>query len=58
MTIKELILKLKNFDQDLNVTLDTCEGVDFLDIDQVYEDEPGAVLYGSIFNVGQLSSEL
>jgi len=53
MTIRELILKLNEFDQDLSVTLDTCEGVEFLDIDQVYENKKGVVLYASIMNVNQ-----
>lgn len=53
MKIKELIVKLKKYDQELNVTLDTCEGADFLDIDQVYNDEFGVVLYGSIMNLNQ-----
>lgn len=57
MTIKELVQKLSEYDQNLNVSLDTSGGVEFLEIDQVYKNQNGLVLYGSIFSVDQTSSE-
>lgn len=59
MTVGELIEKLKEFDKDQEVKLDTDEGRLLLKLDDVYEtivkrsNEKTKIvtLYGSLFNV-------
>lgn len=51
MNVKQLIEKLKEFDENLEVRLDANEGADFIKIDDVYEQLGQVRLYGSMFNL-------
>ncbi len=53
MLVKELITLLSKENPNSTVTLDTCEGVELLDVDDVYTDQKGVILYGSIMNLSQ-----
>ncbi len=53
MLVKELISRLQNENPDSLVSLDTHEGEGMLDIDDIYTDTKGVILYGSIMNVSQ-----
>ena len=53
MLVKDLISLLSKQNPESTVTLDTFEGISLLDIDDVYTDESGVILYGSVMNMTQ-----